>query len=123
MVSLSFESVSRSPATSVMELFPPFVNNFLLITDVARTSILDFAVAVDQPLLLQVLFFRVIFLKILVSEFVLTIRLLWQCTFNSAKKLLFNESLYISHLNMSIYTRVFLLSYLNCHGKIERTLT
>ena len=41
--SLIFEGVSRSPATSVMELFPNLVNNFSLITNVARTSVLDVA--------------------------------------------------------------------------------
>ena len=76
--SLIFEGVSRSPATSVMELFPTLVNNFLLITNVARTSVLDVGgEAIDPPLLLKILLFGAIFLKVLVSECVLIIGLLW----------------------------------------------
>ena len=70
----------RSPATSVMELFPILVNNFLLIAYVTRTSVLDVAGALDPPLLLEVLFSRVMFFEVLVSEFALIIGLLWQCT-------------------------------------------
>ena len=102
--SLIFEGASRSPATSVMELFPTLVNNFLLITNVARTSVLNVAGAINLPLLLKLLelhlllkisFFRAIFLKVLVSEFALIIGLLWPCTFNTAYTLLFNENLYM----------------------------
>ena len=77
--SLIFEGVSRNPATSVMELFPTLVNNFLLITNVARTSVLDVGggEAIDPPLLLKILLFGAIFLKVLVSECVLIIGLLW----------------------------------------------
>ena len=85
--SLILEGVSRSPATSVMELFSILVNNFLLITDVARTSILDVAGVLDPHLLFKVLFSRAMFLKVLVSEFALIIGLLLQCTFNTAYKL------------------------------------
>ena len=60
----------------MMELIPTLVNNVLLVTIVVRTSALDFAGTLDPPLLLMVLFLRVIFLKVLVSEFVLIIRLL-----------------------------------------------
>ena len=82
--SLIFESLSRSPATSVMELFLILVNNFLLNTNVARSSVLGVAGAIDPPLLLKVLFYRVTFLKVLDSKFLLIIGLLWQCTFNTA---------------------------------------
>ena len=121
--SLIFEGVSRSPATSVMELFPTLVKNFLLIANVPRTSVLDVAATLDPPLLLKVLCFRVIFLKVLVSEFALIIGLLLQCTFNTAYSLLFNENLYMS-LIIS-YNRIFFktcLSYLNYHGKVLRNL-
>ena len=59
----NFQGVFRSPATSVMELFPILVKHILLIINVARTSVLDVAVALDPPLLPIVLFFRVIFLN------------------------------------------------------------
>ena len=58
--SLIFKGVSRIPATSMMELFPTLINNFLLITNVVRTSVLDVVRVLDLPLLLKVLFFRVI---------------------------------------------------------------
>ena len=48
--SLIFEGVSRSPATFMMELVPTSVNNFLLITNVARISVLDVAGSLDPPL-------------------------------------------------------------------------
>ena len=73
---LIFEGVSRSPATSVMDLFLILVNNFLLITNIARTSVLVVAGALDPTLLHKVLFSRAIFLKVLVSEFALIIGLL-----------------------------------------------
>ena len=38
---LIFKGVSKGPATSMVELFPNLVNNFPLITNVARTSIID----------------------------------------------------------------------------------
>ena len=79
--SLIFEGLSRSPATSVMKLFLILVNNFLLNTNVAKTSALGVAGAIDPPLLLKVLFYRVTFLKVLDSKFLLIIGLLWQCTF------------------------------------------
>ena len=41
--SLIFEDLSRSTATSVMKLFSVLVNNFLIITNVAKTSILGVA--------------------------------------------------------------------------------
>ena len=59
--SLILEDVSRSPATSVMELFPTLVNNFLLITNVVRTSVLDVAGAIDLPLLLKISFLGLYF--------------------------------------------------------------
>ena len=68
----------------MMELFPTLVNNFLLINNVTRISVLDFAGALYLPLLLKVLFFRVMFFKALISELALIIGLLWQCTFNTA---------------------------------------
>ena len=93
---LIFEGVSRSPATSVIELLSILVNNFLLITTVARTSILGIAGTLDMSLLLKVLFSGVIFLKVLVSKFVLIIGLLWQCTFNTAYTLFINKNLCMS---------------------------
>ena len=60
--SLIFKGVSRSPATSLMEPFSILVYNFLLITNIARISVLDIAEALDPPLLLKVSFFRVLFL-------------------------------------------------------------
>ena len=96
--SLIFMGVSWSPATSMIELSPTLINKFLLITNVARTSVLDVAGALDPPLLLKVLLFRDIFLKLLVSEFALIIRLLWQCTFNATHNVVFNASLYMSLL-------------------------
>ena len=106
-----FEGVVRSPATSVMELFPVLVSNFLLITNVARTSVLDVAGALDPFLLLRVLFSRVMVLKVLVSEFALIIGLLWQCTFNTAYTLFCNENLYKS-LIIS-YNEIFFKTYLS----------
>ena len=85
--SLFSEGVSRSPAKSVMELLPTLVSKFQLITNVARTSALDVSGALDAPLLLKSLFFRV-FLKVLVSEFGLIIGLRWQCIFSTAYTLL-----------------------------------
>ena len=46
---------------------------------------------------LDVLFFGAIFLKVLVSEFALIFGLLWQCAFNTAYTLLFNENLFVSY--------------------------
>ena len=91
-----FVNDCRSPATSVLELFPTLFNNFLLITNAARTSVLDVSGTIDPPLLLKISFFRAIFLEVLVSEFALIIGLLWQCTFNTTYTLLFNENLYMS---------------------------
>ena len=112
--SLIFEGVSRSPATPVTEFFLTLTNSLLLITNVARTSVLDVAGDLDPPLLLKVLFYRVIFLKVLVSEFVLIIGLLWQSTFNTAYTLPFDENLYMS-LIIS-YKEIFFFK--TCHGKV-----
>ena len=47
----------------------------------------------DLPVLLEVLLFEVIFLKV---ELALIFELLWQCTFNTAHALFFNENLFMS---------------------------
>lgn len=67
--SLIFEGVSR-------RLFPILVNVFQLISNVAKTTVLDVAGVLDLPVLLKVLLFGVIFLKVLVSEFALIFGLL-----------------------------------------------
>ena len=66
-----FKSASWSHGKSLTELFLSKVYNFLLIANVARISDLYVVGALDLPLLLNVLFFRVIFLKVVVSEFAL----------------------------------------------------
>ena len=78
-----------------MGLFLILVNDFFLITNVSRTSALDVAGALDPPLLLKILFSRVMFLKVFVSEFALIIGLLWQYNFNTAYTLFFNGNLYM----------------------------
>ena len=82
--SLVFKDVSKRPATSVMKLFSNLVNNVLLITNVARNSVLNVERAPYPPLLLKVIFFRVTFLRVLVYEFALTFGLLLPCIFNTA---------------------------------------
>ena len=48
--SLIFQSVSRGSATSMMELFSTLVNNFQLITNIVRTSVLNVAWDLDPHL-------------------------------------------------------------------------
>ena len=118
--SLNFEGVSRSPATSNGALFDSGYN-YLLITNVVRTSVLDIVGALDPPLLLMVVFFRVIFLKFFVSQFALIFGLLWEWTFNAAYILLFNENLdmpLIVSYDENSSKPVSLLLYLHCHGKV-----
>ena len=119
--SLIFESVSKSLETSVMELFLILVSNFLVFSNVARTSILGVVGALNPSLLLKFLFSRVILLKVLVFEFALIIGILWQCTFNTVYKL-FLMKIYACLLQFHIMKfsskRFFLLSSLNCHGKV-----
>ena len=92
--SLVLEGVSGSPETSMMELFPTLVNYYLLITNVARIC-LGCREGCRPASVTEVLFFRLIFSNVLVSEFPLNIELLWQCTFNTANTLLLNENLYM----------------------------
>ena len=120
-----FKSVSWSHGKSVMELFLSKVYKFLLIANVARISYLYVVGALDLPLLLNVLFFRVIFLKVVVSEFVLTFWLLWRCTLLRLIQYFFVKiysCLLYFHIIKFSSKRVFLLSYLNCHEKVYHNL-
>ena len=92
--SLVLEGVSRSPETSMMELFPTLVNYFLLITNVSWIC-LGCREGCRPASVTEVLFFGLIFSNVLVSEFPLNIELLWQCTFSTADTLLLNKNLYM----------------------------